>query len=238
MGLIKSTNTPPSLSPFSLTDVERHAKQILLRAGAQAEQLLAAAQVEGEELKRQAHEEGLEAGEREGTARGLEQGRQAGQQQALNEHRAQLQQALTAITTAMKSFDAQRADLEANALVEVVELAISIAQRVTKRQGLIEPRVLEANLTEAMKLAVHSTDLRIAIHPSQRATLDVALPQLGMQWPNLSHVQIINDPSLDPGGCKLFTTQGQIDADLQGQLDRIAAELLPMRHALPQEEPR
>ena len=140
---------------------------------------------------------------------------------------AQLQQAMNCLSSAMAAIDAGRADLEATALAEVVRLATAIAARVTKRQGLIDPAVLTANLTEAMKLTVQCTDVRIAVHPQQRKTLDAALPQLQMQWPNLSHVQVIDDASLEPGGCRVFTEEGQIDADVSGQLDRIVAELLP-----------
>ena len=114
------------------------------------------------------------------------------------------------------------------ALVEVVQLAIEIARRITKRQGLIDPDMLAANLKEAMKLVVRAVDVRIAIHPAQRATLDGVLPQLRIQWPSLVHVKVIEDASIDPGGCRVFTENGQIDADLNGQLDRIAEELLPL----------
>ena len=228
MGLIKSTNTPTSpLVPFSMADIERHAKMLLLRAQQQAEQLLAAAQTEAEQLKQQARQQGLIEGRREGTAQGLEQGRQAGQQQALNESRAQLQQAMQSLSIAMAAIEAQRADLEAAALTEVVQLALAIARRVTKRQAEIDPAVLVANLQEVMKLVVKAADVRIAIHPSQRNTLDAALPQLQMQWPSLAHVHVIEDATLQPGGCRVFTESGRIEADLGTQLDRIAAELLP-----------
>jgi flagellar biosynthesis/type III secretory pathway protein FliH len=229
MGLIKSANAPPSLTPFSLADIERHAKNILLRAQQRAEQLLAAAQAECELLKAQALAEGTAEGLREGTAKGLEQGRHAGQAQALNEHRGQLQQAMKSLTAAVTAMDASRVDLEATALAEVVQLAVAIARRVTKRQGMIDPAVLTENLAEAMKLVVRSTDVRVAIHPSQRQTLDAALPQLQIKWPSLIYVQVIDDSSLEPGGCQVFTEQGKIEADLSGQLDRIAAELLPAR---------
>lgn len=228
MPLIKSSNAPPAATPFSLADVERAAKMTMLRARQQAEQLLAAAQAEGEALKVEARAQGLAEGRQDGLARGLEEGRQAGHQQALNEHRAQLQQALAAVNNAATTLDNSRADLEATALAEVVKLSIAIARRVTKRQGLLDPHVLAANLTEALKLVIHSTDVRLAIHPSQRATLDAAMPKLRLQWPNLVHVHVIEDTSLDPGGCRVFTEQGQVDADLAGQLDRIAAELLPI----------
>jgi len=227
MGLIKS-DTAPTLSAFSMKDIEATAKMMLLRARRQAEQLLAEAQREAEALKETAKAQGLAEGTREGIATGTEQGRQAGQQQALAEHRAQLQQAMAALTSAAAAFDAQRADLEAAALADVVQLAIAIARRVTKRQGLVDPVVLIANLREVMKMVVRAADVRIAIHPSQRQTLDAALPQLQAQWPNLRHVHVIEDATLEPGGCRVFTEQGEIEATLGGQLDRIADELLPV----------
>lgn len=227
MGLIKSANTPPSLTPFSLADIEHQAKRILLRAQHQAEQLLAGAQAEAETLKQEGREQGLMEGRREGTAEGLEQGKQAGHQQALNEHRGQLQQAMQALTAVITSLDTGRADLDASALAEVVQLSIAIARRVTKRQGMIDPGVLTANLKDAMRLVIDSSDVRIAIHPEQRATLDAALPELRMQWPNLARVHVLEDASLEQGGCRVFTEHGLIDAGLSGQLDRIAAELLP-----------
>lgn len=232
MPLIKSPNTPVAVTPFSLADVERAAKNTLLRARQQAEQLLAAAQAEAETLKAEAHVQGLAQGRQEGLAQGLEQGKQAGQQQALNENRAQLQQAIAALTKAAARLDASRTDLESNALTEVVKLAVAIARRVTKRQGLLDPQVLTSNLAEAMKLVVQTTDIRVAIHPAQRATLDGALPELRLQWPNLAHVKIIEDATVSAGGCRVFTEEGELDAEISGQLDRIASELLPLPEEL------
>jgi flagellar assembly protein FliH len=228
MPLIKSSIAPLAATPFSLADVERAAKMTLLRARQQAEQLLATAQAEGETLKLEAHADGLAQGRQEGLAQGLEQGRQEGHQRALNEHRAQFQQAIGALARAATTLDSSRLDLEATALTEVVKLAIAVARRVTKRQGLLDEQVLIGNLAEAMKLVIQSTDIRVAIHPAQRATLDAALPQLRLQWPNLVHLKVIEDPALDAGGCRVFTEQGQLDADIAGQLDRVAAELLPV----------
>jgi flagellar assembly protein FliH len=226
MAVIKSENAP-SMIPFSMADIERHAKGVLMRAQHQAEQLLAAAQAEAEQLKQQGRSEGLIEGRKQGTAEGLAQGREAGQQQALNENRAQLQQAIATLGAAAGALDQSRNELEAVGLADVTRLAIAIARRITKRQGLIDPEVMTANLAEAMKLVVKAADVRIAIHPSQRKTLDAALPRLALRWPVLSHVHIIEETALLPGGCRVFTENGQVDAELDAQLDRIAAELLP-----------
>jgi len=78
-----------------------------------------------------------------------------------------------------------------------------------------------------MRLVVRSTDVRIAVHPGQKQMLAESLPQLRMNWPNLTHVELIEDAKLTPGGCRVFSAHGEIDADLERQIDRVAADLLP-----------
>ena len=227
MGLIKSNSAPTGLAPFSMRDVEDQARAVLARARRAAEQLLAEAQREAAELKRNAHAHGLAEGRTEGLARGTEQGRAEGLRQALDEHRGQLTAAVNALGGAMTELDASRAALESAALEEVVQLAIAVARRVTKRQGLIDPAVLSENLREAMKLVVHAGDVKVAINPAQRQTLEVALPAMRLEFPRVGHVELTDDPSVEAGGCRIYAGGGQIDATLDEQLDRVVADLLP-----------
>jgi len=227
MGLIKSANAPAAMIPFSMKDIETQARALIARAKERAEALLVEAQKEAEQLKAAAKAEGLAEGKRDGLAKGLEEGRRNGAQQALGEHRTQLANLIKSLTEAASDLDASRQQLEADALKEVIDLSVAIASRVTKRQGMIDPQVLTENVSEAMKLVVSSSDVRIALHPSQKQYLLDMLPSLQMTWPTLQHVQVIDDESLAPGGCRVFSKGGQIDADLDGQLDRVVADLLP-----------
>jgi flagellar assembly protein FliH len=227
MGLVKASAAPTNLTAFSMRDVEEQAKALLSRARQTAERLLAEAQREAAAMKQRASAEGLVEGRREGIARGIEEGRTMGRQQALEEHRVQLTQAVAALGEAMADVEASRAELEAAALEEVVGLAVAVARRVTKRHGLIDPAVLTENLHEAMKLVVHAGDVKVAIHPSQRQALEVALPALRLEIAKLGHVELTEDPSVDPGGCRLFAGGGHVDATLDEQLDRVVADLLP-----------
>jgi flagellar biosynthesis/type III secretory pathway protein FliH len=231
MPLIKANQAPAALAAFSMKSIEEQARAILLRAKQQADALIAEARLEAECLKQRAADEGAETGRQEGFACGLRQGKQAGHEQALSEHRAAFSKALSTLTEAAGRIDQSRQQLEAQALTEVVELAIAIARRITCRQGELDPRILEQNLCEAMKLVVHAADVRIAIHPAQKSTLADALPRLQLQWPQLRHVEMIEDPELTPGGCRIFTVHGSVDADLNAQLDRIVADLLPQEQS-------
>jgi flagellar assembly protein FliH len=227
MGLIKSQDAPPTLAAFSMKDVEQQARALLLAARRKAEQLLAAAQEEGEQIRVQAKADGFEEGRRAALEEGLQQGMEAGRQEALLEQSQALGEAVTALVQATQQIEQSRAALEAEALQDVIELSLAVARRVTKRQGELDPLVLQENLRDALRLVVHAADLRIALHPSQRSTLDEALPALQLEFPQLAHVAIIEDAGLAPGGCRVHTRGGKIDADLNAQLDRIVADLMP-----------
>jgi flagellar assembly protein FliH len=227
LGLIKSANAPTTLSPFSLKDVEEHARMILLRARGRAEQLLIEAQQEGEKIKAQAKTEGHAEGVKSGLVDGNAAGQKAGCQQALAEHGAALTEVVKALANISAQINATRHQLDEEAGNAVVRLAVAIARKVTKLEGERNPAVLSANVDVAARLVARSTDVRLSLHPSQRKTLLEALPALQMQWPSLAHVELVDDPTLAPGGCRINTRGGVIDADLDQQVDRIAQELLP-----------
>jgi flagellar assembly protein FliH len=227
MGVIKAEHTPLSLEAFSMRDIEQQAQAILLRARKGAEMLLVEAQRESVGLKKQAKSEGFNDGRREGMALGLTEGRTSGHQAALDEAKERLSQVWKSLTATVAQLETSRRDLESDGITEVIALATAIARRVTKRQSAIDPAVLLENIREAMKLAVHAIDVRIVINPAQRKTVSDELPKLQMTWPNLNHVELIDDPSVSVGGCKILTRNGEIDADIQRQLDRVIDDLLP-----------
>jgi flagellar assembly protein FliH len=228
MGLIKADSAKAvAATQFSMRDVEQAARAMLSRARQQADQLLAEAQRQAEQLKQQAHAQGLAEGRSAGQQQGIEQGRQLGQKQALEEHRKKLVEAVQAFAAAAAAVEGHRQQLVAEAQADVIRLALAIASRITRWHGTHDPAVLQAICSDAIRLAVGKTDVRVAVHPSQRQTLEAIVPQLKLQFPTMQHVQILDDPSLVPGGCRVGTAAGDIDADLQTQIDRIAAALLP-----------
>ncbi len=227
MGLIKSSNPPIGLTPFSMRDIEIEAHTLLARARRAAELLLAEAQKESEAMRAAAKSEGFAQGHRDGLAKANEEGRKSGHQAALNEHKAQLTQVWSALSAAVTQLDADRRDLQSAAVGEVIQLALGIARRVTKRQAQIDPVVLTENIKEAMKLAVHSADVRFVINPAQRDVLNRELPNLQLSWPNVKHVELMDDPAVAIGGVKILTRHGELDAQIDVQLDRVMTDLMP-----------
>ena len=230
MPVIKSAHAPNSVATFSMTDIETHARSLLVRASQQAEQLLAAAQAEAENIKTQARADGkaagLAEGKRDGVAQGKAEGSAAGRQQAFDAEQATLVAATQTLTDMTAAFDAERGRVIARAEAEVLPLALAIARKVTRRLGEIDPGVVEANVRDAVRLVSDPHDLRITVHPAQHAGVDARLPRLRQQWPTMTHVTIVTDAAVAAGGCVVNTAGGEIDADLDRQLDRLIEEIV------------
>jgi flagellar assembly protein FliH len=233
MGLIKANVAPSAAVPFSMRDIETQARALLQSAQAQADQILAAAAAEGERLKAQAHARGSAEGKLAGQAEGLELGRRQGHDAALAEHRQQLSNLIASLGAVLAQVEANRAHLEDAAARQVAGLATAIARRVTKRQGMLDENVLTENVKSLLPLVVHAADIRIALNPAQIATLQRELPRLQASLPQMKHIELTGDAAIAGGGCRVFTSAGQIDAELSVQLDRVIDALLPPGEAGP-----
>jgi flagellar assembly protein FliH len=210
MALVKPSSSPLQAVRFSLRDIETQAQTILHEARREAERIIA-----------DAHQSAAQSapprsdGDSSAEPAPSQDDDFSSAIQTLHEAAAQFQ----------TSFD----ELRESILAEIVELSMSIAQRVTKRAGLIDPNVLSENLREAMKLVVRTTGIRIAVHPQQLDLLRQHIPPLQSEHPALATAEIIPDETVTPGGCRVSTSHGRIDADIQTQLDRLAERLIPGR---------
>ena len=232
MGLIKSNFAPATLPAFSMRDVEDQAKKLLARATHQANALLEEAEREADAIKTKSVADAAERGRAEGLKQGTEHGRAAGfaegEKKALAEHGPALAALAQTLGQMIEQIDESRDRLQSDATAEVVALAVAIARRVVRRLGETDPSVAADAAADAVRLAVDKSDLRLAVHPSQRAALQAYLPKLKLEWPAMKHVEVLDDESISPGGCRLHTAAGgSVDADLDAQIDRIAADLLP-----------
>jgi flagellar biosynthesis/type III secretory pathway protein FliH len=97
---------------------------------------------------------------------------------------------------------------------------------VVRGIGAARAEVVGETVGSAVKFVIGRNDVKIAINPAQQSTLAEALPALQLQWPALRHVEIVADAAVAPGGARLISGQGSVDATLDGMIDRIAADLL------------
>jgi flagellar assembly protein FliH len=201
---------------FNYRDAEEEAKRTVEAARVAAESVAAAARLDG-----------FEDGRREGYEQGRAEGYAAGHAQALEEHKAHLESAAQALLSAAAQMCDACGKFHAEALSDCVELALSVARRVTKRHATIDPQVLAGNLDAALKMVIGCTRQRIVFHPQDRQIITDVLERLRFSNPTIDSAQLVEDPSVARGGCRIHTEHGLVDADLEAQLDRLVEQLMP-----------
>jgi len=230
---------------LDLGDLQRQAAAIVADAQARALAIAAAARDERARIlagaAEQGRAEGLEAGQKAGHTAGHE----AGRAQAIDQFEVRLSEIETNWNAALTDFQSRRDHLLRSAQLDVLRLAIRIAERITKRIIATDPLVAASQLEAVLAVIVRPTELIARIHPDDRPVLTEALPQLAARFSQVRHIELIDDPSLSRGSCIATTrsiatgsatdalSPGQIDASIDTQLDRILEALLPADSTAP-----
>lgn len=223
---------------LDLGDLARQGEALKQRAQAQADQILKQAHDEARQLAQSASKRGYEEGLQKGLAEGRRQGHEAGQKQALEERRAQLEQLEARWAESLAGFTEARKGLLIETRLDVLRLALAIAERVVFRTVELDPTVIEDQMAEAMSLLARRSAVVIRVHPSDLAHAQEVLPALTARMHQCEHAALSADESITPGGCILDAGTTTIDATLETQVDRIIATLLPDDPGLQQQDTR
>jgi flagellar assembly protein FliH len=234
MALIKHAATgslEQEVIVLDLGDLRKQADDILRRAQEQAQQILVDARAEAAQLRVEAEAAGQAEGEKAGYQEGYEKGRQEGHAQAMAETAAELDAIQQSWTAALESWDADRRDMLIEARQSLLELALAVARKIVQRLPSVEPAVVAEQVAKAIDYVMRPGDVTIRIHPEDRAAVAEALPQMVARATKVEHATLVDDDQVSRGGCVLDYGHGQVDATLDGQLDRIAEALMPAQDA-------
>ncbi len=108
---------------------------------------------------------------------------------------------------------------------ETVPLAISIAERLVRRQIDIDPTILLQWITDSIALARGEHSLHVRIHPADRQRLGTHLDKLISSLGQKQNIELIEDDSIASPGLIIESEDLHIDAQLMTQLDRVVQEM-------------
>lgn len=226
---------------LDLGDLVRQADVLKRRAADEAAAIVDEGRRERERLIATARREGFAKGEAEGRAQGLEAGRVQGAAEAIAERRARLDEIDAGWSGALGEFAATRERVLREARTDVLTLALLIAEKVTRRIVERDRTVAVTQLESVLGLLARRTRLVVAVHPDDEPVLRGALPGVMARFPMAEHVELAPDGAAPRGTlvARMAVESGgsgwggggggggEIDASIQTQLDRIAAELVP-----------
>src|SRR5690606_27701061 len=130
-----------------------------------------------------------------------------------------------------ENFEAMRTALYREARLDVLKLAVAVAEKVAKRRVEFDPEAAAAQLEAALELVSRPTRLRIACSPGDRAVLEESLPALRARFARVGDAEIVEDAALSHGSVIVRTEKGEIDATIETQIERVVHAILPDRGA-------
>ena len=215
-GIIKATgrDAPPASMPLRAFHFENVGQAYLDRVRSEAARLVAEARKEAERIRAQAAEEGRKAG--------LE----AAQAALRPRLEKQLADATAALRQAVQAVLHARHTWQQHWQQHAVDLALAIARRICRRELARCPEITMAWVREALGLVVGHGQVLVRLNPQDHATLAGDVHKLAAELAGLGSVQVVPDPQIDPGGCRIDTEFGSLDQQLETQLNRLREELL------------
>jgi flagellar assembly protein FliH len=116
----------------------------------------------------------------------------------------------------------RQAELTRNVLDRSVDFATLLAERLLGEELALAPERIRALARQALTEAAGARHAIIVAHPRDAAELRAGLGSLGTL---LDSIGIEDDDKLTRGHIRVETELGVIEADLRGQLERLATQL-------------
>jgi flagellar assembly protein FliH len=160
------------------------------------------------QLQRQAEQKAREA-----HAAGVKEGEAAGRNRAA----AELQPVIDRLSRAVEEIALLRPRLRREAETDMVKLSLAIARRILRRELAVDPEALHGLVLAALEKLQGQEICRVKVHPSLAASVTACL----RKGPAGAAVEVVADPSAQPGGVVFETGRGNLDASVETQFQEI-----------------
>jgi flagellar assembly protein FliH len=193
------------------------------RAEEEAGEILAAAREKAAALEADA-EAAIEQERKTAEAQGVEAGRTAG----FEEGWAEVDRLIQRTRTALERAQDKRVEILENTEQQLIDLVLLISRKVIKVISENQRNVVISNIVHALRklkgrgtviIRVNLVDVKLTTEHTQRF---IQLLEGG------SSIQVLEDSTVDPGGCIIETDFGEIDARISSQLAELESKILEL----------
>lgn len=198
---------------FRFQDFEQKAEEYSQKIYDEGQQIIEKAKQEAEEIRQKAKEEA-----RQDALREVRNEFQAQQQTQMNSIAPMVHSAIEQLKDGVHKF---QLDWER----KTVSLALQIAEKVIKRELQSQPEIALDQLRAALQLCGNQDEIFVHVNPTDQKDLGPAMESVVNHFGLLSKTTIVPDTLVGSGGCVVRTIYGQIDAQIESQLERIEEEL-------------
>lgn len=211
---------------LNLRDIAAEARRVVLDARKEAARIVEQARVEADSV----HKEASEAGYQEGLARGRHDGYEQGRQEALAEARRKLSEDSSSLLElaerVVRELEEARGVVLHQGREEALSFAVAIAERIVGRIATADMDAARQNLVKAMQRAGCTSEVSVRVNPRQLEALRTYCSELTNALGVRGGVEMVGDERISPGGVRVQTAGGEIDATVEKQLENVVDALL------------
>lgn len=210
------------------------AAKIRIEAERDREKLLEAARREAADLKRATEEELAQITE-EARQKGYKEGYEAG----WKEGKVEVDRLVGRIHTIIEKLIQKRMEIIEGAETQLINLVLLMVKKVVKVISENQKNVVISNVIQALRKLKTRGDVVIRVNLEDVQLTTEHTKEFIRMIENLRSVSIVEDTTVDRGGCVIETDFGEIDARISSQLHEIEEkilELMPIKVKLNSDE--
>lgn len=158
-------------------------------------------------------------------ANAWEEGFNRGKQEAMQRMEEDVDAVLISANKVLTESSIKAREIFQDNKAEIIKLSFEIAKKIIKKE-VNNKEVLFENLVEAMKKAQSNKELKIFVNWEQLSFGKEIKDILKNNFQGIETIDIIEDRTVEPGGCIIETKLGKIDATIKNQLDIVFNALI------------
>lgn len=192
------------------TDAKNTADDLLKTAHESAQKIIADAHAEEERIKEEARKQGYETGHEEGFQKG-------------NEEANRLVERLHKMLDAVME---RREEILRDTESQIVQLVILITRKVVKIISESQKSVIMSNVLAALKKVKGRGKILLRVNLEEVKLTTEHTDEFLKRVESIEGITVVEDSSVEKGGCIVETDFGAIDARISSQLNEIEQKIL------------
>ena len=155
-----------------------------------------------------------------------EQGRAAGRESGFGEGKAEVERLIKRTQTVLERAQDKRAEILDETEQEIISLVLLIARKVIKVISENQRNVIISNVVQALRKVKGRGNIIIRVNIADLKLSTEHIKDFINLVEGAKSVQIVEDSSVDEGGCIIETDFGEIDARIASQLAELETKIL------------
>ncbi|MDC7124021.1 MAG: flagellar assembly protein FliH [Spirochaetales bacterium] len=191
---------------------EDEAESVIAAAKAQAQDLLEDAQKKVDEITRDSRKEGFQQGQEEGYETG----------------KAEVERLVEHLHVIISKAIEKRNQIIDQSETQIIDLVLNISQKVIKVISENQKNVVINNVIQALRKLKSRGDVVIRVNLEDVKLTSEHVKDFMRMVENVRSISVMEDTSVDRGGCIIETDFGQIDARISSQFKEIEEKILDL----------